>query len=80
MPSMDGSLTAGPKGAVIVRIEKIRNSFQGPFTSMSQLPTANVFPPSVPQDVRDLTFPFNKVDTLSWGQSGRQCLLLLRYA
>lgn len=69
--SPSGDVTAGADGAVFLLIEYIPGAPQGPFKTMAELPTKNVFPPEAPADVRALQFPFIKVEDLAWGSSGR---------
>ncbi|KAH9885080.1 hypothetical protein C8Q73DRAFT_718341 [Cubamyces lactineus] len=42
--SQDGALTAGPSGAVFLRMEYLSGASQGPFRTMKDLPIANIFP------------------------------------
>ena len=42
--SPDGSLAAGPSGAVFLRMEYLPDVSQGPFRAMKDLPIANIFP------------------------------------
>lgn len=78
--SQDGFVKAGSDGAVFLRIEQLDDEFQGPYTTMSQVSTTNVFPwtPHVPADVVAMQFPFLKVETLPWATSGCEDLLLLQ--
>lgn len=70
--SEDGSVTAGGDGAVFIYVELLKDEFQGPYKTMSEVTTTNVFPdaPEVPAAVRVMEFPFVKVDTLPWANSG----------
>jgi len=70
--SEDGVVKAGSEGAVFLRVEPLHDQFQGPYTTMSQVSTQNVFPwtPHVPADVVAMEFPFLKVETLPWADSG----------
>ncbi|KAL0570157.1 hypothetical protein V5O48_011812 [Marasmius crinis-equi] len=68
--SPDGLIKAGSDGAVFLCMEYLHDHFHGPFHAMSDLPIANVFPPSVPPDVQALQFPFIKVDQLPWANNG----------
>jgi aldos-2-ulose dehydratase len=70
--SSDGCVKAGSGGAVVLRVEVLSDHVQGPFRVMSDVAVANVFPvdTNVDPEVRRMNFPFNKVDTLAWAQSG----------
>ena len=68
--SSDGLVTAGEDGAVFLHVEPLKNEFQGPYQTMSQVTTSNVFPNTVPPNVRAMEFPFVKVETLDWAKSG----------
>ncbi|KAF8969197.1 hypothetical protein BDZ97DRAFT_1964191 [Flammula alnicola] len=70
--SADGIVTANENGAIVLRVEMLGNEFQGPFRIMSEVAIANVFPndTNVEPAVREMSFPFLKVDTLPWASSG----------
>lgn len=70
--SKDGFVQAGKDGAIFLRVEPLEGSFQGPYRTMSDITTTNVFPHSqhVPANVRAMEFPFVKVDKLDWASSG----------
>ena len=71
--SSDGVVEANEHGAIILRVELLIDHFQGPFRTMSDVAIANVFPidANVEPAVRQMTFPFLKVDSLAWAESGR---------
>ncbi|CDO68224.1 hypothetical protein BN946_scf184913.g14 [Trametes cinnabarina] len=68
--SHDGTITAGASGAVLMRLEHLSEAFQGPYTTMAELPIANAFPASAPPDVRALAFEFVKCEKLAWASNG----------
>ncbi|KAI8970759.1 hypothetical protein BD414DRAFT_427330 [Trametes punicea] len=68
--SPDGTLTAGSSGAVFMQLEHLSTHYQGPYHTMAELPIANVFPASAPDDVRGLDFQFIKCEKLPWASSG----------
>ena len=74
--SSDGVVEANEHGAIILRVELLSDHFQGPFRIMSDVAIANVFPidANVEPAVRQMTFPFLKVDSLAWAESGRSSL------
>lgn len=76
--SDDGTIVAGDEGAVLVHIEYIEGTFQGPYREMSDLAPVNVFPPppAVPPEVSIMEFPFIKVQDLPWASSGCRYPLL----
>jgi hypothetical protein len=76
--SKDGLVTAGPDGAVFLRVRLLHGEFQGPYSTMEEVVTENTFPHSsnVPPEVRAMEFPFRKVETLDWASSGCKCIPL----
>jgi len=70
--SQDGQVTGGDTGAVVLLVETLHDQFQGPFRIMSDVSIANNFPDNKHVDpaVREMEFPFLKVDTLDWASSG----------
>ncbi|KAF9457213.1 hypothetical protein BDZ94DRAFT_1176031 [Collybia nuda] len=70
--SHDGHVTAGKDGAVFLRVEELGGESQGPFATMDEVTTTNLFPRSlyVGWDVRRMKFPFLKVETLDWASNG----------
>jgi hypothetical protein len=70
--SADGIVTANENGAIVLRVEVLEDKLQGPFRIMSEVAIANVFPndTNVEPAVREMNFPFLKVDTLPWASSG----------
>lgn len=68
--SDDRVVTAGEDGTIFLLVEPLKDHFQGPYKTMSQVTTQNVFPTTAPANVRAMEFPFVKVETLDWASSG----------
>ncbi|KAF9473550.1 hypothetical protein BDN70DRAFT_964836 [Pholiota conissans] len=70
--SSNGMVTATENGAIVLRVEIVHGELQGPFHIMSDVVIANVFPndTNVESAVRQMSFPFLKVDTLPWASNG----------
>jgi hypothetical protein len=68
--SNDGTIKGGIGGAVFVLVEALDGHFQGPYRTMDQITTTNMFTqvPHVPANVKAMEFPFIKVEDLSWGK------------
>lgn len=83
--SVDGSIRAGKDGAIFLRVGILDNVSQGPYQTMDEVTTKNLFPnePHVEPAVRKMDFPFLKVDTLDWANegpnAGRKFLVFMVY-
>ncbi|TDL21830.1 hypothetical protein BD410DRAFT_789214 [Rickenella mellea] len=66
------NVRAGLRGAVFITFQHASNQYEGPFSTMSQVASANILPsiPSIPADVLNTEFPFNRVENLPWATSG----------
>lgn len=64
--SVDGTVQAGPSGAAFMLLKPSPNSTQPPYTDMSQLVAHNIFPPRFPANVRNMKFPWVKVEDRPW--------------
>ncbi|KAJ7107338.1 hypothetical protein C8R44DRAFT_637345 [Mycena epipterygia] len=67
--SIDGTVTAGNDGAVLILVEDLDGHSQGPYHTMDQITTTNLLrqSPHVPTNVKAMEFPFVKVEDLPWG-------------
>lgn len=61
-----GHLTSGEEGAIFVLFKPSTTSGKAPFSTMDQLVAHNIFPRTVPTDVRAMTFPWVKVENRPW--------------
>ena len=59
-------LESGDEGVVFVKFSPSKTSGTPPFTTMSQIPSHNIFPAYVPDDVRAISFPWVKVEDTDW--------------
>ena len=64
--SKDGHVHTQAEGAVFVIFRKSQTSGKPPYSDMKQLVAHNIFPSYLPQDVRNLDFPWVKVEDRSW--------------
>ncbi|KAI0689663.1 hypothetical protein BC835DRAFT_1418344 [Cytidiella melzeri] len=70
MVSTSATITAGEQGVVFMTVEILSDSFQGPFSTMSQVVSANALPNAdgISAEARNIDVPFIRVDKLGWGQ------------
>ncbi|TFK62264.1 hypothetical protein BDN72DRAFT_890043 [Pluteus cervinus] len=57
---------AGPDGAAFMLLKPSTTSGTPPYSDMSQLVAHNIFPPRFPADIRDMQFPWVKVEDRPW--------------
>ncbi|KAI0314587.1 hypothetical protein OF83DRAFT_1174605, partial [Amylostereum chailletii] len=69
--SSSATIEAGASGAVFVAVT-LEDSYQGPFTTMSQVTSTNVLPQTdtIPTEVTSMDFPFIQVEKLDWASNG----------
>ena len=64
--SEDGLVRAGTEGAAFTLLKVSSTSGSPPYTDMSQLVARNIFPPRFSGDLKNLTFPWVKVEDRPW--------------
>lgn len=65
-------ITAGKDGAVYVLVQILSDSYQGPFSTMSQVISSNGLPnkDGIDEAARGIELPFVRVDKTDWGIAG----------
>jgi hypothetical protein len=73
------TVRAGKNGVVFMAVAKAgENIADGPFSSMRQIESKNIIPPSAfGPNVADTVLPFVKVQDTAWGNTGREFSLVL---